>query len=356
MSGSEDRHDLTEGHRVTQPSELPQRVLVLAGGLSYEREVSLRSGRRVLTVLRQAGVDADLRDADATLLPVLAADPPDAVVIALHGASGEDGALRGVLELVGVPYVGTAAHAARVAWDKPSAKKVLVEAGIPTPDWIALPHDTFSELGAGTLLGRITDRLGFPLMVKPAQGGSGLGAQAVKSAPELPEAMVACFAYDSTALVERYVTGAEVAVSVLDLGDGPQALPAVEIVPHSGVYDYSARYTAGLTTFHAPARLSPDVAEAVARTAVSAHNALGLRDLSRVDLIVDTSGSVHVLEVNVAPGMTETSLLPMAVEAADLNFGVVLTRLVEAAVRRARIAGTDVNPVPQGPGFTSPEP
>jgi len=127
-------------------------------------------------------------------------------------------------------------------------------------------------------------------------------------------------------------------------------------VPHSGVYDYSARYTAGLTTFHAPARLSPDVAEAVARTAVSAHNALGLRDLSRVDLIVDTSGAVHVLEVNVAPGMTETSLLPMAVEAADLNFGVVLTRLVEAAVRRARIAGTDVNPVPQGPGFTSPEP
>ncbi len=314
------------------------RVMVLAGGLSYEREVSLRSGRRVLTALRQAGVDAELRDADATLLPTLAADPPDAVVIALHGASGEDGSLRGVLDLVGVPYVGTEAHAARVAWDKPSAKTVLSEAGLSTPDWTALPHDTFSELGATALLDRIAARLGLPLMVKPAQGGSGLGAHPVKSAGELPAAMVGCFAYDSTALIERYVTGAELAVSVVDFGDGPQALPAVEIEPHSGVYDYTARYTAGLTTFHAPARLSDELAAEVARVAVAAHTALGLRDLSRVDLIVDSAsgaGAVEVLEVNVAPGMTETSLLPVAVEAAGLEFGDVLARLVDQAVRRA---------------------
>lgn len=311
------------------------RVLVLAGGLSYEREVSLRSGRRVLTALRRAGVEAELRDADATLLPTLAADPPDAVVIALHGATGEDGALRGVLDLVGVPYVGTAAHAARVAWDKPSAKTVLTEAGLRTPDWSALPHDTFSELGAATLLERITARLGLPLMVKPAQGGSGLGAHAVKTAAELPAAMVGCFAYDSTALIERYVTGAELAVSVVDFGDGPQALPAVEIVPHSGVYDYAARYTAGLTTFHAPARLSAPLADEVARVAVAAHTALGLRDLSRVDLVVDSDEAVEVLEVNVAPGMTETSLLPMALEAAGMRFGTVLARLVTEAVRRA---------------------
>ncbi|MGH3656449.1 MAG: D-alanine--D-alanine ligase family protein, partial [Micromonosporaceae bacterium] len=208
------------------------RVLVLAGGLSYEREVSLWSGRRVISALRQSGVDAQLRDADVNLLPALASDPPDAVLIALHGASGEDGSLRGVLDLVGVPYVGTAAHAARVAWDKPSAKAVLAEAGIRTPDWVALPHDTFSELGAASLLDRIAARLGMPLIVKPAQGGSGLGAHAVKSETELPAAMVGCFAYDSTALIERYVTGAELAVSVVDFGDGPQALPAVEIVPH----------------------------------------------------------------------------------------------------------------------------
>jgi D-alanine-D-alanine ligase len=309
--------------------------LILAGGLSYERDVSLRSGRRVLDALRTVGLNAVMRDADATLLPYLEADPPDAVVIALHGATGEDGSLRGVLDLCGVPYVGCDARASRLAWDKPSAKSMLREAGIPTPDWVALPHDRFSELGAVAVLDRIADRLGLPLMVKPAQGGSGLGAAVVKEASELPAAMVGCFAYDSTALVEKYVPGTDVAVSIVDLGDGPQALPAVEIVARNGVYDYSARYTAGLTTWHTPARLSPAVASSVASVALAAHNALGLRDLSRVDLIVDASGEPHVLGVNVSPGMTETSLLPLAVQAAGLDFGKVLAGLVGQAVARA---------------------
>ncbi|MFI6758207.1 D-alanine--D-alanine ligase [Micromonospora sp. NPDC050417] len=310
------------------------RVVVLAGGLSYERDVSLRSGRRVLDALRTIGVEVELRDADNALLPSLLVDPPDAVVIALHGATGEDGSLRGVLDLCDVPYVGCDARSSRLAWDKPSAKTVLREAGIPTPDWVALPHDRFSELGAVAVLERIVERLGLPLMVKPAQGGSGLGAAVVRDAAALPAAMVGCFAYDSTALVERYVPGMDVAVSVVDLGNGPQALPAVEIVPRNGVYDYAARYTAGLTTWHAPARLSPTVAADVADTALAAHNALGLRDLSRVDLIVDADGRPHVLEVNVSPGMTETSLLPLAVQAAGLDFGKLLGSLVARAVGR----------------------
>jgi len=311
------------------------RVLVLAGGLSYERDVSLKSGRRVIDALRAAGVEAYQRDADVSLLPSLRSDPPDAVVIALHGATGEDGSLRGVLDLCDVPYVGCDALASRLAWDKPSAKAVLREAGIPTPDWVALPHDRFSELGAVAVLDRIAERLGLPLMVKPAQGGSGLGAAVVRDAAALPAAMVGCFAYDSTALVERYVTGMDVAVTVVDLGDGPHALPAVEIVPRNGVYDYAARYTAGLTTWHTPARLEPDVAKLVADTAVAAHNALGLRDLSRVDMIVDRSGAPQVLEVNVAPGMTETSLMPMAIQAAGLDFGKVLSTLVARAANRS---------------------
>src|SRR5919107_2028475 len=190
-------------------------VLVLAGGLSYERDVSLRSGRRVLDALRGAGLAAEMRDADVSLLPTLQDDPPDAVVIALHGATGEDGSLRGVLDLYDIPYVGCDARASRLAWDKPSAKAMLREAGIPTPDWVALPHDRFSELGAAAVLDRIADHLGMPLMVKPAQGGSGLGAAVVRDATELPAAMVSCFAYDSTALVERYVAGPDVAVSVV---------------------------------------------------------------------------------------------------------------------------------------------
>jgi D-alanine-D-alanine ligase len=309
-------------------------VLILAGGLSYEREVSLRSGRRVLDALRAVGVDAALSDADVTLLPALASDRPDAVIIALHGAPGEDGSLRGVLDLCGVPYVGCDARSSRLAWDKPSAKSVLRESGIPTPDWVALPHDRFSELGAIAVLDRIVDRLGLPLMVKPAQGGSGLGAAVVRDAGELPAAMVGCFAYDQTALVERYVPGVDIAVSVVDTGEGPTPLPAVEIVPQNGVYDYAARYTAGLTTWHTPARLEPKVAASVADMAVAAHTALGLRDLSRVDLIVSRDGNAEVLGVNVAPGMTETSLLPLAVGAAGLDLGKLLATLVNRAVER----------------------
>lgn len=317
------------------------RVLVLAGGLSHEREVSLKSGRRVLDALRTAGLETELRDADVSLLPLLEVDPPDAIVIALHGAAGEDGSLRGVLDLCGLPYVGGDARAARLAWDKPSAKAVLREHGIPTPDWVALPHERFSELGAVAVLDRIVARLGMPLMVKPAQGGSGLGAAVVRDPAALPAAMVGCFSYDQTALVERYVPGVDVAVSVLDLGDGPRALPAVEIEPRDGVYDYVARYTAGLTTWHAPARLTPAVAERVTATALAAHQALGLRDLSRVDLIVDPDGQPQVLEVTVVPGMTETSLLPLALQAADLTLGEVFSRLViRAAARIDRTPGS----------------
>jgi D-alanine-D-alanine ligase len=318
----------------TRPVPDDIEVLVLAGGLSYERDVSLRSGRRVLDALRAAGLSASMRDADVSLLAYLRDDPPDAVVIALHGATGEDGSLRGVLDLCGVPYVGCDARASRLAWDKPSAKAMLREAGIRTPDWVALPHDRFSELGAVAVLDRIVDRLGLPLMVKPAQGGSGLGAAVVREAAALPAAMVGCFGYDSTALVERYVAGTDVAVSIIDLGDGPRALPPVEIVPRNGVYDYAARYTAGLTTWHTPARLAPEVADEVASAALAAHAALGLRDLSRVDLIVDADGRPHVLGVNVSPGMTETSLLPLAVQAAGLDVGKMLATLVGRAVGR----------------------
>ncbi len=308
-------------------------VLILAGGLSYEREVSLRSGRRILDALRGAGVEASIRDMDAALLPALATDRPDAVIIALHGSTGEDGSLQGILDMCDVPYVGASARSARLAWDKPSAKAVLAAAGIATPPWVVLPQERFTELGAKAVLERIVDRLGLPLMVKPAQGGSGLGASVVRDAAALPTAMVSCFAYHPTALVESYIAGVDVAVAVLDLSDGLVALPAVEIVARDGVYDYAARYTAGVTTWHAPARLASDIAARVAEVAIATHETLGLGDMSRIDLIVDADGEPQVLEASVAPGMTDTSLLPMAVQAAGLDLGKTLATLVARTLR-----------------------
>lgn len=307
------------------------RTLVLAGGLSHERDVSLRSGRRVADALRTAGVQVDVRDADAGLLDGL--DRYDAVLVALHGGLGEDGSVREVLELVQVPYVGSTPSACRLAWDKPVAKSVARQAGVCTPHAVVLPHTTFREMGAGALLRRIVGHLGVPLMVKPSRGGSALGATAVHDPAELPPAMVACFGYGEAALVEQLAVGTEVAVTVLDSGEGPYALPAVEVRPMSGVYDYAARYTAGQTEYFAPARLSDDVAGAVAEAAVTVHRALGLRDLSRIDLVVQ-DGIPYVLEANTSPGMTETSLLPMAVQAAGLSLGEVLRDLLQRAVDR----------------------
>jgi D-alanine-D-alanine ligase len=308
--------------------------LVLAGGLSHERDVSLRSGRRCADALRHAGHEVDVRDADSALLAALSETSYDAVLIALHGGAGEDGALRQVLDLVEIPYVGSTPDACRAAWDKPAAKAVVARAGIATPPSVTLPHGAFRELGATAVLDRIVTHLGLPLMVKPARGGSALGATAVDKADELPPAMVQCFSYGEDALIECFVAGTEVAVTVLEGPDGPRALPAVEIVPVTGVYDYAARYTAGQTEYFTPARLSSAVADEVARVAVAAHTALGLRDLSRVDLIVDAEGVPHLLEVNVSPGMTETSLTPMAVECDGLELGTVLADLLQRAATR----------------------
>jgi D-alanine-D-alanine ligase len=313
--------------RGTEEAE-PLRTVVLSGGLAFEREVSLSSGTRVVEELTRAGLDAEVRDADAELLPGLAVVPADAVFIALHGATGEDGALRAVLDLAGVPYVGSPAAACRVAWDKPAAKSVVRTAGVATPDWVALPHSTFRELGAGAVLDLIVARLGLPLMVKPASGGSALGVQKVSRVEELPAAMVSCFAYGDTVMVERFVEGVELALSVVDFGDGAVALPAVEIAPQSGVFDYTARYTPGLTEYHSPARIPDDVADRATAMAVQVHRELGLADLSRTDAIVSPDGEVHFLEVNVSPGMTETSMFPMAVEAAGYELGDVLARLL----------------------------
>ncbi|MDQ1486116.1 MAG: D-alanine-D-alanine ligase [Actinomycetota bacterium] len=318
-------------------------VLVLAGGLSYEREVSLSSGRRVADALAALGVEVEIVDIDAQLLPRLRQDPPSAVFLAVHGLEGEDGALRDALDLSGVPYVGATGSAARLAFDKAVAKAIVARAGLHTPASVALQHAAFRDLGGPVLLDRIVERLGLPLVVKPARGGSAMGVTIVTDAAELPHAMVGCYSYDSVALLERHVAGIELAVSVVDDGSGPIALPAVEIEALSGFFDYAARYTAGMTEYHVPARLSPELAAAAGEAAVLAHRALGLRDLSRTDLIVAADGSVQYLETNVAPGMTTTSLLPLAAAAADLDLGALCRDLLQhAAARGVSLPGAPV--------------
>jgi D-alanine-D-alanine ligase len=316
------------------PAVRDRDVVVLAGGLSHEREVSLRSGRRLAAALRAKGSSVREWDVDAALVERLRSDPPDAVAIALHGGEGENGSVQAVLELLGVPFVGTPAPACRRAWDKPTTKADLARAGIDTPDWVALPHATFRALGAGAVLDAMVDRLGLPLMLKPDQGGSALGAQRVGERAELPSAMVSCLAYADTVLAERFVTGTEVAVAVVHDGDEPRALPPVEVDAAGGVYDYTARYTPGATTFHCPARLDTATLTALEEAALAAHRLLGLRDVSRTDAVVDADGRVQVLEVNVSPGLTDTSLLPLAARTSGIELGELYGALVERAVAR----------------------
>lgn len=306
------------------------RVLVLAGGLSHERDVSVRSGRRVAEALRAVGMDVDVRDVDAGLLPALDADRPDVVFPLLHGATGEDGSVRDLLELAGVPYVGSTAAGARLAWSKPVAKALLRREGAATPDYTAMPQSMFRDLGAQAVLARVEDAFGFPLVVKPASGGSALGVSLVHTAADLPHAMVTAFSYVDEVLVERAVTGTELAVSVVDLGDGPRALPPVEIVTE-GAYDYDARYNPGRSEYFAPARLPEAALAAAGELALTAHRVLGLRHLSRVDMIVDADGVPWFLEANVAPGMTETSLFPQAVLADGGTLEDLYSALVAAA-------------------------
>ncbi len=306
-------------------------VAVIAGGLSFEREVSLRSGRRVADALRERGYGVAELDADDQLVESLRAGGFDAAFVALHGRFGEDGTVAALLELLGLPYTGSTFDASRLAFDKLAAKSVLGRAGIPVPPAIPVAEGALRELGMGALLDRAMDELGLPVVVKPNRGGSALGVRLVDRAEQLPAALMSSFGYDDTVLLERYVAGTELALSMVD---GLAPLPAVEIRPKEGWYDFAARYTHGAVDFRVPAEVEPDVAASCFETATSAHLALGCRDLSRTDAILDSDGVCWVLEVNTGPGLTSTSLVPMAADAAGISFADLTVHLTNRAVAR----------------------
>lgn len=294
--------------------DAPLRIAVIAGGLSHERDVSLRSGHRVANVLKHLGHDVLVMDVDARTIPSLKAFNPDVVWPLVHGGHGEDGGLQNVLIALDLPYVGTHSDGCQRASFKPTAKASVRAAGVLTPDSVTLPEAYFSQLGAQEVLGVVAGHLGLPVVVKPNQGGSGLGVSYAENADELRTAMVSCFAYDERALIEKYVAGTELAISVVDTGDGPRALPAVEVVSQ-GRYDFDARYNPGRSEYFVPARIDEAVQARAQDMAVTVHRALGLGNLSRTDLIVDAEGQPWFIDVNVIPGMTEVSLFPMAAQA-----------------------------------------
>jgi D-alanine-D-alanine ligase len=314
-------------------------VLIICGGLSHERDVSLSSGHRVGGFLEDAGWNVRYHDMDGELIGYLRnpATRPDIVWPLLHGANGEDGSIRDVLEMVGLPYIGSRAKASRTAWSKPISKNVVRKlGGLNTPHSVTLPESMFRELGVQPTIGLLVESLGLPLFVKPTMGGSAMGCTHVTYAEQLPQAMVSCFAYGDVALIEQAVQGTEVAVSILEFDGKPMVLPPLEISTPNGTYDYDARYTPGPTDFYVPARLPKDVLKRVRDAALAAHQVLSLRDISRTDFIVDADGVPQFLESNVTPGMTDTSMLPKAAEGAGYDLSDLYSRLVESVIRQNR--------------------
>ncbi|MDR2929305.1 MAG: D-alanine--D-alanine ligase [Propionibacteriaceae bacterium] len=313
---------------------MAQHVIVVAGGLSHEREISLESGHRVARELTRAGFDVTMSDMQPGLIDLICSLDHPVVFPMLHGGAGEDGAAGEVFELVDVPYVGSTAVACRASYDKALAIPAVARKGLSVPKRVVLPHDMFRDLGASTLLDLIEDRLGLPLFVKPSASGSALGTSRVDRIEDLPTAMVNAYSYGRVAVVEEHIAGTEVAVPVFDLGDGPIAFPPVEIRPASGRYDFEARYTAGATTYVCPAELDEMTIAACQDMAVQAHLGLGLRDFSRADIIVRDGRPVFI-ESSVAPGMTDTSLVPLSLASAGQNLTEVLAQLVRMAAQRS---------------------
>ena len=307
------------------------KVAVLKGGRSLERGVSLRSGARVEDALERLGHEPVPIDADADLVKRLTAEEPNVAFVAMHGPGGEDGTAQELLEILGIPFTGPGVAACGRCMDKVLAKQELRGAGVPTPDWFAFNETAFRELGAADALSALEERLGFPLVVKPSRGGSALGVKFAASWFEVPEALVSAFSYDDRVLLERFVEGRELAVSVL----GSEPLPVVEAIPGDGDrYDFEARYEIGRTEFACPAELSEEETEAVTGAALAAYEALGCAGFSRVDLILAADGP-QVLEVNAIPGLTDTSLLPQAAEAAGMSFEDLVERILDLALKPA---------------------
>jgi D-alanine-D-alanine ligase len=312
-----------------------KRVAVLKGGPSLERQVSLRSAARVENALEQLGHEVVSIDVDRELVQRLRESNADVAFVALHGRGGEDGTVQEILEIVGMPYTGSGVPACIRSMDKVLTKHLLIEHGLPTPEFFAFNETAFKQVGAAEALPAVEERLGFPIVVKPAAQGSALGIRFARAPEDVPEALIAAFSYDDKVLLERYVDGRELAVGLLERDGEVQALPVVEAQPKEEYFfDFEARYEIGKTDFICPADLPPAVTERVQEIAVAVYRILGCYGFARVDMILSSDGEPQVLEGQAIPGLTETSLLPQAAEAAGLPFEQLIELIIEQAVAR----------------------
>ncbi|MBM4123032.1 MAG: D-alanine--D-alanine ligase [Nitrospira sp.] len=305
------------------------RIGVLMGGRSSEREISLRTGLAVHRALLRRGYDAVTIDVDGSLLRQLRAKKVALAFLALHGPGGEDGTIQGLLESIGMPYTGSGVRASAIAMHKVTAKALLASHGVPVPPGAVLPE----ERGRG-LPRSLPTGLRWPVVVKPAAEGSTIGVSIVRRPAEWRPALRRAYRYDREVIVESYIAGHEVAVSVLAGATKPAALPPVEIVAPGGFYDYAAKYTKGRTRYLCPAPLPAAVIRKIKALATSAYQVIGCEGAARVDFRVTQKDRPYVLEINTIPGMTETSLLPMAAAQAGLDYDSLTETILRSAIDR----------------------
>ena len=328
------------------------KVAVLMGGSSFEREVSLNSGKHVCSALEEAGHKVVPLDTTGDLVPTLRSERPDAAYSALHGKHGEDGTIQSLLEFLEIPFVGSPAAVCRDTWNKATRPAVMQSYRAGTgediaaswPMGVCIARDAFKDMGAAEALDLVEQRIpgGYPVCVKPACGGSAMGVHKVMSQDDLGSAILDALSFDKEVIIEQWIDGVELAVSILGSGWDAHALPPVEIESHSGLYDTEARLTDGAVSFYTPVRLESlwgDEAQAqgiraeIERAALEVYRAYGVRDLGRVDMIWD-GAQVRVLEIDISPGMTTRSLFPAACAASGLSLPAVFNELVEQAASR----------------------
>jgi D-alanine-D-alanine ligase len=309
------------------------RLVVLRGGHSMERDVSLITGRRVAHALERLGHEVHSLDIEESTTERIMEVQPNAAFVCLHGIGGEDGTVQALLETLGIPYTGSGPLSSIRCMDKDYAKRALFAAGVPIPPFRTFLRNAMHEMGAAAALGPAAEAIGYPLVVKPARQGSGLGLTKVEEPGALLEAVYEAFGYDGKILLEKWVTGTEITAPILEpAGQGPRVLNLVEVRPRGGSYDFEAKYTPGATDFAIPAEILTDAAARAEETALAAYRTLGCSSFGRIDMVLE--GDIPwVLDANTIPGFTETSTLPLAAEAVGISFEELVETILDAALQ-----------------------